>query len=194
MKKNKKYLIWTKKGGVGKTNISAELILQLNFPAITNETSSMLSRIIPNNRLKILKPDEEVPNYETSMIFDFGGYLDSRIIEVVRQSNYVIVPTIPEISDIQGCIETIQTLKQYTNNIVVIANKTEHKNDIDIVKEAIEVIGNYPIFEIKKSRALPNIYIEKKSIKDTVANKPLLKYAYKKVLDQFENLIYHISA
>jgi len=50
----KKITIWTKKGGCGKTNIAGELALRLEYPAITNEQESMLSVIIPKDRLKML--------------------------------------------------------------------------------------------------------------------------------------------
>lgn len=192
MKNYKKILIWTKKGGCGKTNISAELSLRLKYPAITNEEESMLSVVIPDKKLLILDEKQHVPCIDNGVIFDFGGYIDDRVIEAVKQSNITIIPTLPEASDVQGCISTIQALKKYTDKILVIVNKTEHKTDFIDVKNTILKIGNYPIFEIKKSRALPNIYIEKKSIKEMMESKALLRYAYKKVSEQFDDIIKYI--
>lgn len=189
---DKKYTIWTKKGGCGKTNIACELAIRLEYPAITNEEESMLSVLLPKERLKILAQNEKVPNIDCGVIFDFGGYIDSRIIDAIKQSHYVIVPTLPEISDIQSCISTIQAIKKYNQNIVIIANKTETKEDLDTVTNAIKQIGDYPVFEIKKSRALPNIYIEKKSIKQIVTENPLLKYNYRKISSQFDELIQYL--
>lgn len=185
---DKKITIWTKKGGCGKTNIAGELALRLEYPAITNEQESMLSAILPKNRLKMLAPSENVPNLDCGMIFDFGGYIDGRIIEALRQSDFVLVPTLPEVSEIQSCISTIQAIKKYNKNIVVIANKTEAKDDFTTIKDAVNQIGDYPVFEIKKSRALPNLYTEKKSIKQLMEESPLLRYAYKKISQQFDNL------
>lgn len=191
--KDKKITVWTKKGGCGKTNISAELILRLEYPAITNEQESMLSVILPTERLKILSPTESVPNFDCGMVFDFGGYIDKRIIEALKQSDYILVPTLPEVSEIQSCISTIQAIKKYNQNIVVIANKTENKDDFKTITEAIKQIGDYPVFEIKKSRALPNIYTEKKSIKQIMRESPLLKYSYRKVSEQFNELIKYLE-
>ena len=190
--KDKKVTVWTIKGGCGKTNISGELALRLEYPVITNERESMLVHLLPKGKLKILKPEEEVPNLDCGVIFDFGGYIDSRITEALAQSHYVLVPTLPEVSEIQGCISTIQSIKKYNNNIVVIANKLESKTDIDVVTDAIKKIGDYPIFGIKKSRALPNIYVEKKSLSKSAESSPLLRYAYKTVSSQFEDLIKHL--
>ena len=184
-----KFLIWTKKGGCGKTNIAAELILRLQYPAVTNEPETMLSHIMPSNALLILEKNQDVPNINHDVIFDFGGYIDFRIIEVLKQVKYVIVPTLPETSEIQGCISTIQSLKQYTNNIIVIANKTDHKNDFEMIKSAIRITGDYHVFEIKKSRALPNIYIEKKSIAEMVETSRISAFHYGKVNQQFEDIV-----
>ena len=188
----KKITIWTKKGGCGKTNIAGELALRLEYPAITNEQESMLSVIMPKDRLKMLESNEDVPNFDCGMVFDFGGYIDARIIEALKQSDYILVPTLPEVSEIQSCISTIQAIKKYNKNIVVIANKTESKEDFETIQEAIKQIGDYPVFEIKKSRALPNLYTEKKSIKQLMEESPLLRYSYRKVSKQFDDLIKYL--
>jgi len=60
------------------------------------------------------------------------------------------------------------------------------------VKNIIKKIGEYPIFEIKKSRALPNIYIKKQSVKIMCQNSALEKHSYKKVLAQLDCLINYI--
>ncbi|MCC8416975.1 MAG: hypothetical protein LN588_00175 [Rickettsia endosymbiont of Bryobia graminum] len=68
---DKKIVIWTSKGGCGKTNISAELILRLNYPSITNERESMLATILDKNRLLILKDNQNVPHIDCGVVFDY---------------------------------------------------------------------------------------------------------------------------
>jgi len=190
---DKKITIWTKKGGCGKTNITAELALRLEYPVITNEQESMLSFVISKEKLKVLGVNEDIPYFNCGMLFDFGGYIDERIIEAIKQSHYIIVPTLPEVSEIQGAISTIQAIKKINHNIIVIANKTENKNDIVVVQNAINQIGNYPVFEIKKSRAMPSIYTEQKSIQQIMQDSPLLKYSYKTICEQFNNIIKYLK-
>lgn len=190
---DKKITIWTTKGGCGKTNISAELALQLSYPAITNEQESMLSRVISADKLLILASNQEIPNMDCGVIFDFGGYIDKRLEKVLTISDVILVPTLPEISDIQGCINSLQTIKKYNENIAVIVNKTESAKDYENVKSIINEIGTYPLFEIKKSRALPNIYLKKQSIREMCDESPLEKYSYRKILEQFDCLIKYIN-
>ncbi len=189
---DKKITIWTTKGGCGKTNISAELALQLSYPVITNEQESMLSSLISPEKLLVLESNQEIPDIDCGVIFDFGGYIDQRLKKVLTISDVILVPTLPEISDIQGCINSLQTIQKYNKNIVVIVNKTESAKDFENVESIIDKIGTYPLFEIKKSRALPNIYLKKQSIKDMCDESPLEKYSYRKVLEQFNCLIKYI--
>ena len=189
---DKKITIWTTKGGCGKTNISAELALQLSYPAITNEQESMLANVISKDKLLILKHNQEIPDMDCGVIFDFGGYIDKRLEKVLLLSYIILVPTLPEISDIQGCINSLQTIQNYNKKIAVIVNKTESVKDFESVESIINEIGEYPLFEIKKSRALPNIYIRKQSIKDMCNKSPLDRYSYRKVLEQFNCLIKYI--
>jgi hypothetical protein len=64
--------------GCGKTNITAELALRLEYPVITNEQESMLSFVISKEKLKVLGVNEDIPYFNCGMLFDFGGYIDER--------------------------------------------------------------------------------------------------------------------
>jgi MinD-like ATPase involved in chromosome partitioning or flagellar assembly len=191
---NKKFIVWTIKGGDGKTSISAEIAMRLKLPIITNEPYTTLDIIFNEDNLLQLKKDEPVPNYENQgMIFDFGGYIDERVIDAIKQSDYILVPTIPEISDIQVLINSIMEIQKYNQNIVIVVNKTESEKDIEIVKNAVQNIGNFPIFEIKKSRALPNIYVDKMSIDQMVKTSKIKAWHYNKVDKQFSDIIKFIT-
>lgn len=191
---NKKFIVWTIKGGDGKTSISAEIAMRLGLPIITNEPYTTLDIIFNEDNLLQLKKDEPVPYYENQgMVFDFGGYIDERVIDAIKQSDYVLVPTIPEISDIQVLINSIMEIQKYNQNIVIVVNKTESEKDVEIVKNAVQDIGDFPIFEIKKSRALPNIYVDKMSIAQMVQTSKIKAWHYSKVEKQFSDIIDFIT-
>lgn len=94
----------------------------------------------------------------------------------------------------------MENIYPYNINIIVVINKTE-KGDFKLAKEKIEneikakgldkAYLKFKYFEIKKSRALPNISKTKKSVSEQ-AKHPLLGYAYKQVVLQFDELINYI--
>lgn len=187
-------LVWNRKGGATKTTISALLSHYLEAPIITNEEDSPLYHIFPEKQLLTLSDDQAIPNAKGRVIFDFGGFKDPRIVQIAQVAKYIIVPTQPEAMDIQKCISTIQSLKKHTDKekIIVIASKTEGKGDYESVKNAISQIGDYKVFEIKKSRALPNMFTKKKSIKEQMESSPLARYSYKKVSEQIDSIINYL--
>lgn len=194
MSKRKWILVWNRKGGSAKTTISAMLSFYLNAPIITNEEDSPLYHLFPEKQLMTLTNNQEIPNVTGQVIFDFGGFKDPRIIQVAKLSSHIIVPTQPEAIDIQKCIHTIQSLKQYTGKekIIVIAVKTEAKGDFDTVKQTIKNIGDYPVFEIKKSRIFPNMFTKKQGIQDQINANPLATYTYSKVSEQINAIINYL--
>ena len=63
------------------------------------------------------------------------------------------------------------------------------KGDYESVCEAMKVFYSYPVFEIKSTRALPNIMREKKSVKAMVEEGGLKAWNYKSVEKQFDKII-----
>ena len=191
-----KITVYNIKGGAGKTDISLNLALTMGLAIVTNEPFSPLEKVLDDNRFIKLDHDEELPKIpdEYDVVFDLGGYLDGRAINALKQSGCVIVPVVNEFKDVHTTINFIQEIEEYNNNIIVVANKTQ-KGDFDNVKAVIKQhYPNYPVLEIKQSRALPNIMKEKKSIGEMAGEGGLKTYFYKPVAKQFEKLINTINS
>ena len=190
-----KIMIYNIKGGQGKTDIALNLALTMDFNLITNEPLSPVEMVIHKDNVIKLNQESDFPEIppEIDCIFDFGGYLDKRAIEALKQADYVLVPVVNEFKDVHTTINFIQEIEEYCTNIIIIANKTQ-KGDYETIKTVMaENYPNYPVFEIKNSRAMPNILKEKISIQDMVAQGGLKKFNYSSINKQFETLIRELS-
>jgi hypothetical protein len=70
----------------------------------------------------------------------------------------------------------------------VIGNRTT-KGEFNDIHTAINNFYKYPIFEIKKSKAIPNIFNERKSIREMVGDGGLKAFHYKSICDQFDTVV-----
>lgn len=208
-KKIVRICIWSIKGGVGKTTQSLLLNLTLNITIVTNEEHTLLENILSEDNIIILNAEQEVPHIDDkySVIFDFAGgiHRDKRIQSAIQQSQFLIIPTTPRISDIKGLISTLKEL-EYDSNIlknkkvliVINAYKTneelkEATNYINKLYKEKNIKNEYPILKLKYSKALEkDIYKSKKSLKDLRKN-PLLSYSYRKVDDDFDEILDFIN-
>ena len=186
-----KILIYNIKGGQGKTDIALNLALTMDYNLITNDPLSPIEIVLSEERFLKLDRDEPLPEIplEYDVIFDFGGYIDTRAINALKQADWVLVPVVNEFKDVHTTVNFIQEIEGYNKNIIIVANRTL-KGDFEEIKEIMkEFYPDFPVLEIKQSRAMPNILKEKISIKDMVAQGGLKKFSYSSINKQFSRLI-----
>jgi len=195
-----KLVFYNSKGGVGKSTLSMCIALETGFPVATNDLASQSTGILPEEKFKILAkeaPFPEIPS-DLDIIYDLAGHNDDRIIPVLREADFVVIPIINDRKEIFGSLKTIETILEFTNNIVFIANKLEGNSgiDFDSIKKIISTRYNFPVFPLKKSTIFDQSEIEKKSI-SYVYNKALEKKmpyckAFEKVVFQMKEIINYL--
>lgn len=187
-----KITVFSLKGGVGKTSISVNLALTLKYGVITNDIYTPLERVISKKSLLKLQQNQNIPKLPDSfnIIFDFGGFVDSRVIEVVKMSDYIIIPTTSSYLDLQLAINTIEEIKSYNNKIIIVANMLTIVKDYEIIKESLKKMHyKYPIMPIKKTASIKNIFSNKESVESLVSKGGLSRYHYQNAKSQFDNLV-----
>jgi hypothetical protein len=89
------------KGGVGKTSISLAVQLELQkkgsaVKIITNDPVSPIGAVLDENDFVQLSKKQNFPKdlqKKGDWILDMGGYLDNRILPILKQSKTIIIPT-----------------------------------------------------------------------------------------------------
>lgn len=186
--------VYNFKGGEGKSKISSNLAISMNYSIVTNDVYSPIDNIFSDDKIMKLYPKDEMPDFEIgdNIIFDFGGYADGRIISILKKSKWIIVPITNEEDNIQVGINTIDEISKYNKNIIIVVNKTV-KGDFEAVKNDLKEIYSYPMFEIKKSTAVVKLSKTGKSISQLAEEGGVFKAHYKKIANQFDILINFIN-
>jgi len=189
------------KGGVGKTSISLAVQLELQkkgsgVKIMTNDPVSPIGAVLEENDFIQLSQKQEFPKdlqKKGDWILDLGGYLDNRILPVLKKSKTIIIPTFTDYPSLIATQRSVKEIEPHNKNIILIANKTAKSDFMDTYETLRDVCGNYPVFPVKTSKAFENIYVERKAISQTMIDNPLLGKAYSDVSEQVRKIITHLE-
>lgn len=192
----KRTVIWNLKGGQGKTVLSLAIAMLEAAFIVTNDVHSPVDEVLGSDRALALKMTESLPTVpsDVSLIYDFGGYPDARIIDAAKDAEFVVIPIVYESPlEMQVTINAISEIEKYNNNIIVVVNKAQ-SGDLDRARAVFESMDiKYPMIEIKKSNAFSRAVEHKKSLEEMIAENSLFKFHYTKPLEQVRHLISLIS-
>jgi len=204
-----KIAIYSSKGSAGKTPISANIALDKGFCIGTNEAFHIYDNLIKKNKLIALHSEEAFPEvlmeHDIDIVFDLAGSISKSAISIssaLKMADYVVVPIYNEYKSLVAGLNTINQIKEYNQNIIVIATKLQkQKSDIfkddwtqsedfkNIQKGVMTKFGqDIPVLPLKFSKVFDNIFEEQKSIKQLMDNNSLASYSYRDVAKQFENI------
>lgn len=176
--------ILNKKGGVGKTPISFSLAKDLGYYLQSND-NSVIESIYPN-MAKITPSPKLIDN----CIYDFGGFVDSGVIDIIKTSEVVLIPCSTDYNSIVRTVETIEEIGHYNSNIIVVVTKTEKVGDFEIVENAINShFDDINFLELRLSKVFKNSIETGLSVKELYNESPLSRSAYKTVYGQYLTLL-----
>jgi len=187
----KKVTIFNKKGGVGKTSLAFSIAKDLNYALLSND-DSVIEEIYPS-KAKIIE-DDNFPILDHDTVNDLGGFINSGIIEIFKNSSIVIVPTFVDVNSIKRTINTVMEVNKYCENILIILNAVESKT-ISKYKNSIELLKGLdkPMLQLRKSEIVNNSIYTGKTITELYNKDGLSKNAYKNIYAEYQEILKYIK-
>lgn len=147
------FVVYSIKGGVGKTTLSVQISQMLEYTYVTNDSHSSAHNLMPEEKGFLVSSEEyeEIP-FDNNIVYDFGGFKDTRIKDIIKQSKKIIIPTLTSIVDLQATLATLKDIAEVNKNIIIVINRAKSNNKALELKEYLEE-------EIKKSYNDLNITI-----------------------------------
>lgn len=159
-------VLYSLKGGCGKTTTSVILweLLQHRtkekWGIVSNDVFPKYHQFydIPENQFKVIAPDEkEIPYISHNIIYDLQGGIDKRIVDLLKQVDLIIIPSIFDYAFIQSQMETLNEVKEFNENILLLLLKTR-QGDLEKQKKVFDKFGiKYPVLELKESKIISNL-------------------------------------
>jgi chromosome partitioning protein len=185
------------KGGQGKSSIALNLALTLDANVISNDIITQIEDVLPEDNFLNIGRNDDFPDIEENIdvIYDLGGWIDERTVKVIKGADLIIIPMINGIMNNKTSLNSVEQIKKFNKNILIIANKTK-KDDFNIISTLISRYfpdDNFPILELKETTAFEKILEREKSIKDIVEDDKLLRFNYSRVVEQFNAILEFIK-
>lgn len=160
--KEKNVLIVNSKGSVGKTPTGFNLAFDLGMKIQTNDLSALLGCY---KEFTTLTHDLTV---QSNTLYDLGGFVAPKVLEIVKNVDLVIVPVN---NDPSSLIHTKSILKQMlpiSKKLIVITTKTENNDKIKIQEDLEKKYPNLEYFDLPLTKAFSHSLKYGKSIKKLV--------------------------
>lgn len=178
------------KGGQGKTSIALNLAYSFDYGIVANETYTVLKNHLDDNHLLITT--DAIPSGMDDVIYDFGGGITKHMTDALKRSHVVIIPFIVEQANVEVTVEAINSVLALNKNIILVPNKIKASDkDFETLIYTLKEFGfdHLPLCPIRSSMALQNIFTEHKTIAQMQSEGGLNGFNYRKVSEDFNNLI-----
>ena len=192
-------LFCSAKGGQGKTTHSISYAKHRGALYFTNDyvsgTIEIYKDIFPEDHLHIISNEDRLKlPADLDVIFDFGGWIDERIETIAELCDVVVVPLCYQsVADFIPCIKVVNSLNKLNKNVVILINNTD-KKDVEGIKNHLN--KNFPdnkIFVINKSKFIPRLANEGKTINRLESESGLNKYMLKGLISQMNEFYNYLD-
>lgn len=180
------------KGGVGKTSLVLALYHYfteqgLDVGVLSNDRISRTMGNIVRDAFLRITANADFPAVETTdnLLFDFGGFPERRAHDLIGKAKNILLPTLGDSLSIEGCDESLRQIEPLAlgARIAVIGNRVTD-DELDLLKDLFDV----PVFRFKNSAGVPNMFSSKKSLKQQIADRKVLRNLYSGIVGDVKTI------
>ncbi|MBU3014270.1 hypothetical protein KO488_05830 [Poseidonibacter lekithochrous] len=190
------YVIYSIKGGVGKTTLSVQVSQMLDYTYVTNDSHSSAHNLMPEEKGFLVSTEDydQIP-FDENVVYDFGGFKDSRINDIIKQASKIIIPTLTSIVDVQATIATLKDVSEINKNIIIVINRTKNNNKAIELKEYLEeeIKKSYKdihfnILFVRDSSVLEDSLFDCEAIENKAGTNRFKRHIYRNAIEDMNNI------
>ena len=190
------FVVYSIKGGVGKTTLSVQISQMLEHTYVTNDSHSSAHNLMPEEKgfLVSIEEYEEIP-YDDNVVYDFGGFKDTRINDIIKQASKIVIPTLTSIVDVQATMATLKDVIEINKNIILVVNRAKNNNKATELKEyladeikKLDSNINIPIIFVRESSVLEDSLFDCEYVETKAGNNRFKRHIYRNAIEDMIEL------
>lgn len=182
-----KIAVITTDGGAGKTAISFALAKELDYYLISND-DSVIELVYPD-MAQITKE----PTIIDDTVYDFGGFVDDGVLNIIKHCDIVIVPCINDMNSKMKAIRIIDELSKYNNRFLVVATRVENTQDFTEVKISIQdEFEDIKVLPLRKTKMFKNGLEFGLSPLELIAESKQIAYAGRNFIPEYKEVLEYV--
>lgn len=148
-----KISIFSEKGGAGKSSVAVSLYDYFkDVKVVSNDFAGKFDNYLFYEKV------EDIHNVEHNgtLIYDFGGFAAAEVIDIIKQCNVVLIPTLnDDPSYLQEMIDAAEQLEKANRNIIFVINAADTSTLPQAVIED-HFQDKHPYISIRMSKGFKN--------------------------------------
>ena len=190
------FVVYSIKGGVGKTTLSVQITQMLDYTYVTNDSHSSAHNLMPEEKgfLVSIEEYEEIP-YDDNIVYDFGGFKDTRINDIIKQAKKIVIPTLTSIVDVQATMATLKDVIEINKNIIIVVNRAKNNNKATELKEylddeikKLDSSINIPIIFVRESSVLEDSLFDCEYVETKAGTNRFKRHIYRNAIEDMIKL------
>jgi hypothetical protein len=161
---------------------------------LDNGTADIYEAALPASRIETLEPGQSLGDIARRckgqpLVIDFGGFVESRVIEAASMADITVVPlSYQSTADLMPAVKTVATVQPYCANVVLLVNNTEPEH-VEGLRQVLSTrFPDVPLLVINHSRYISRIADDGLTVFDIAALGGLEKFQLRHILPQVEAL------
>lgn len=190
------FVVYSIKGGVGKTTLSVQISQMFDYTYVTNDSHSSAHNLMPEEKGFLVSSEEynEIP-FDENIVYDFGGFKDTRINNIIKQASKIIIPTLTSIVDVQATMATLKDVVEINKNIIIVINRAKNNNKAIELKEYLldEIRKSFnnlkiSIIFVRESSVLEDSLFDCEFVETKAGNNRFKRHIYRNAIEDMINL------
>ena len=120
---------------------------------------------------------------------------DTRINDIIKKSNKIVIPTLTSIVDVQATLATLKDVIEINKNIIIVVNRTKNNNkSIELKEYLLEEIEklygkvNIPIIFVRDSSVLEDSLFDCEYVEIKAGNNRFKRHIYRNAIEDMIDL------